>query len=347
MPSSISNSNQRLFDAPWLRTWILAAALAIALAAGVESRLRSLGHRPTVNDDRDNWCLQRENASTGDAKSLAVLGISRSQLGFHTQTFREMFPGWRLANLPVEGRPPLATLRDLADDESFKGVALIEITEPGMLRHEWEAQKEYVDYYHETWRFDRRMVRLLANEIQSRLAMVNSTLSIRELVTKAIEGERIRPLYLVTLPDRSRLADFSMADMDKLWQFLMGVILENRGKVIHTPQSAWQLAIAEFAAPVKKIESRGGKVAFVRFPTQAPLKVDQINFPKAEYWDVFARTIGTVTLHHEDVPALHFRDEARTVPFPTPDWSHLDEKDAPIFTKALLNELKQRGVLPK
>ena len=344
MPSSTSNSNDRLPDGPWGRMWLLTVVLAVALAAGVESYWRSQGQRlPMVVDDNDNWSLQRERVSTGDSKAVALLGMSRIQLGFATQVFYDRYPNHALGNVCVEGLAPHATLRDLANDDRFRGVAIVEITEPGVLRPLWEDQQPYVKYFHEEWRFDKRLVRKTANVIQSNLVMVNPTLSINELLTKAIEGDWPRPNYLITFADRSRLADFAKADMDKLWQFLMGIINDGYMQARKKPTppmtaEQWLADVAEFEKHVRTIQGRGGKVVFVRYPISGgTFDGMQRAFPREHFWNLFARNTSAVTIHHDDVPTLKG--------FPTPDWSHLGEADAIKFTHALLDELEKRGVL--
>lgn len=355
MPSSISSSNDRLPDGPWGRTWLLAVLLAIALAAGVESYWRSQGQRaPMVVDDKDNWSLQREQVSTGDRQAVALLGMSRIQLGFATQVFRDRFPNYALGNLCVEGLAPFATLRDLANDESFQGVVVIEITEPGVMKGLWENQQPYVDYFHSNWRFDKRIVRSTANVIQSHLVMVNPSLCIRELLTKAIEGKWPVPNYLVTHADRSRLADFSKADMMRLWMFLGDIILGDRYARRDRPSKAavpasadttvadsmaqWLEDVAAFDQQVKAIQSRGGKVVFVRYPISGATRFGiDLAFPRQQYWDTFAKNISAIAIHCDDVPGLRG--------YPTPDWSHLGEADAHRFTAALLDELERQGVL--
>lgn len=344
MPSSISNSNDRLPDGPWGRTWLLTAVLTIALVVGVESYWRGQGQRaPMVVDDKDNWSLQRERLSTGRHNTVALLGMSRIQLGFATQVFYERYPNHTLGNLCIEGLAPFATLRELAKDETFRGVAIVEISDPGILRSLWEDQQPYVNYFDEQWRFDKRLVRKTSNVIQSNLVMVNPTLSINEVLTKAIEGEWPVPNYLITFADRSRLADFSKADMDKLWQFLTGIINDSYLQARKNPSppitsEQWLADVAEFEKHVRTIQARGGKVVFVRYPTSGGTYVTtQRDFPRDRFWDLFAKNTSATTIHYEDVPALNG--------FPTPDWSHLGEADAIKFTHALLDELEKRGVL--
>ena len=60
------------------------------------------------------------------------------------------------------------------------------------------------------------------------------------------------------------------------------------------------------------------------------------HFPKAQFWDRFAADTRAVPVHFLDVPTLaHFE---------CPDLTHIDERDAPRFTEALLDELTRLGV---
>ena len=59
-------------------------------------------------------------------------------------------------------------------------------------------------------------------------------------------------------------------------------------------------------------------------------------YPKAEFWDEFAHAINAPAIHFEDVPSLRG--------FSCPDESHMDRRDAPLFTRALAEEMKRSGV---
>ena len=46
------------------------------------------------------------------------------QMGLVTPVFRRELPHYRIAQLAIAGRQPVATLEDLADDPSFTGLAI-------------------------------------------------------------------------------------------------------------------------------------------------------------------------------------------------------------------------------
>ena len=77
----------------------------------------------------------------------------------------------------------------------------------------------------------------------------------------------------------------------------------------------------------------------MRFNSSGQLwQMEQSRFPRALYWDTMARMTHAATIHFEDVPEL-----AR---FDCPDDEHMDCRDAPAFTAALVSELGRRGLLP-
>jgi hypothetical protein len=44
---------------------------------------------------------------------------------------------------------------------------------------------------------------------------------------------------------------------------------------------------------------------------------------------------------------LHFRDQPGMRDLTCPDEMHLDQRDQPAFTRALVSALRERGVLPR
>ena len=72
---------------------------------------------------------------------------------------------------------------------------------------------------------------------------------------------------------------------------------------------------------VKRIQDRGGKVVFVRFPSGEDFyRVTERFYPKQEYWDRFAALTSAQTWHFRDVEGLSN--------FPCPDGVHLGSRDA-------------------
>jgi hypothetical protein len=110
----------------------------------------------------------------------------------------------------------------------------------------------------------------------------------------------------------------------------------------HVPPEVFQKAVgeaiearfAQTAAAVKKIQARGGKVVFIRFPVTGPLKeVENTATPRAGPW--------TRILAESGAPGIHFEDHPELAEFDCPEWSHLSGPDSIEFTKRLVPHLRK------
>lgn len=98
----------------------------------------------------------------------------------------------------------------------------------------------------------------------------------------------------------------------------------------------WRLTLAklrgEVVADVRKIESRGGEVIFIRFPSTRPLReMENENTPKSVYWDPLIAETGCIGIHFEEHPELSN--------FDCPEWSHLTGEDSVVYTRELMKVL--------
>ena len=145
-PAPMLNPADRAHQGPWGRTWILAVLLVAAALGGLEGLWRGLGHRPSVVDDRDLWAIQRAEVY---GPSLVLVGDSRMQCDVNLDVLRRRLPNYRVVQLAVNGLYPMATLRDLAEDEQFTGVVVCAATAEGFARRRRDRQQPYVDHFHE------------------------------------------------------------------------------------------------------------------------------------------------------------------------------------------------------
>ena len=325
---------------PWLRTWCLAVALAALALFALECHWRSLGHRPSTVDDQDRWALERSRVYGPPGRTLVLVGQSRFQLGIATDVIRARFPELRVVNLAVEGAPPLATLRDLAQDPAFCGIVLCDAVEHGFERCEREKQMPWVRHYHDAFNANGLLDRWLASLVQDRLVVRHPQVRLSSVALAWIEGERPpAPLYLVTHADRSKSADYTLLHLPShRAQRVAKRAQAYRERAIPSP-TEWAAQAADVVPWLRQLEARGGRAAFVRMPTSGEhWQLDERYYPRARYWDQLAAITGAVT--------VHFRDDPRTARFECPDTSHLDQRDAPAFTAGLLEVLVERGVLP-
>jgi hypothetical protein len=159
---------------------------------------------------------------------------------------------------------------------------------------------------------------------------------------------------VITLPDRSRLADYSRLQLPAAYYQR---VLRNLGQAVPmTADMTWDRldrALAEriaslspyrdsladydragrsLAAQAAALRARGGKAYFVVLPKSGHIKaMDDQRYPRALFWDRFAAL--------SQAPALHFEDVAGLRELKCPDGSHLDYRDRARFTAALVEAL--------
>jgi hypothetical protein len=98
----------------------------------------------------------------------------------------------------------------------------------------------------------------------------------------------------------------------------------------------WWEAVERVEGWLDRIQSRGGRVVFVRLPSQGELwDLHSRRYPRERYWDLWAGKSDAAFVHFKDIPGMSA--------FDLPDLSHLDQRDAPIFTRLLLVELRRQG----
>jgi len=95
--------------------------------------------------------------------------------------------------------------------------------------------------------------------------------------------------------------------------------------------------IREIDRAIQRFQARGGQVVFLRAPSSGErLQYEERFHAKRTNWDRFAACTVAPCIHFNDVPTM--RDLA------CPDESHLDFRDSPNFSRALIRELTRRGV---
>jgi hypothetical protein len=97
---------------------------------------------------------------------------------------------------------------------------------------------------------------------------------------------------------------------------------------------AVEARFANTKACVDKLQARGGKIVFVRFPVSGELKqLEDEQTPRARTWDALIQQTGAPGIYFEDFPEL--------ATFNCPEWSHLSAGDSVEFSKRLVPHLRQ------
>jgi len=306
---------------------------------------RARGAVPSLPDDRALWAYHR--AQIDEPGQVVLLGASRMQVDFATEVFRDRHPELHVAQLAVSGRAPLAVLGDLSEDPSFAGLVVCGLEAAQLMAPRTaDAQAGEVAYFDREWATrDRfwlnglRLDLLTASFFGERLVLRHPELALRRLVVRALEGKGLPSApYSNVRFDRWRPSDYTRTDSTRRRERELRLLrVAEREKVVSPGR--WRARVETLAEQVARIESRGGDVVFVRFPTSSERwREEERLWPRAEFWDRIAMLTGATTIHFRDLPGIDA--------WPLPDGSHLDQRDAPAFTRTLLTEIERRGVLP-
>lgn len=340
MRLSISNSSDRAPGAQWLTIWLFVILVTFIVITVNEFSWRERGFRPSVTDSPDLWSYLRGRVypSNNSETVVVLLGDSRMQLDFSHSVFEDFFPNKRLINLSIVGKCPLATLRDLASDQDFDGIVLVD-TNALCLRKEYrDDQRSYVDHYHHSWSYNRMLNRHIATFVQEHFVSVLPDLNLISLLKGFVWNKSLPgPNYIVTHSNRSAEANYKLfQNLQQKRKNGINEIKSQAAKRRKLSPDKWLAEAIVTKAWGQRIEARGGKVVFIRFPTaDERWDFDQQQYPRSEYWDKFASAVGMETLHFKDIPG----GDA----FKLPDASHLDYRDAPVFTELLLRVLIEKN----
>ncbi len=313
-----------------------ALLLTAGALAALEIEWRRLGHRPAVVDGEDLWSYHRERLEGAGRDVVALLGSSRMQIGFIPAVFADVRPGLEVVQLAVAGAGAFATLRDLAKDDGFAGLVICSLSARTLQPTRHEDQQFYVDYYHRAWGPGARAEVILATPLQERLVILQPHLGAQDVVRAWLGRRTIEPNFVRTLADRSRVADYDLVDLEKLIVRRARRVRQEMADPGPVDAEEWLRIVREVASFAERIESRGGRVAFVRFPMAGSFAALNGEFyPRKAYWDVFAANVGAIAIHAEDLRGVE--------QLSYPDESHLAPAAAARFTWLLTHELATSG----
>jgi hypothetical protein len=319
---------------------LLALLVAAGAVAGWEWLWRARGYEPALYDDRDLWSLHRDRVTEVEqSRNFVVIGASRIQLAFSTRVFESALPEWTATSLAINGHYATAVLEDLAADEDFAGIVLLDIDARGLAHWYRDMSEPWVRHYHRDFGPQRRIERRLLSFLQKRLVAAGSDFNTVRRLEGWIDGQPPHRHYTRLLDDRTIHADYSKVDVEVLKRhFAQGLARDYEERPAPDPQR-WLSALEPIAEAVAAIEARGGSVVMLRMPTaERHWSLDQENFPRDKYWNRLDAATGATTIHFADHPELAALE--------LPDTSHIDGSDRERFTRALVQILIEHGILP-
>lgn len=353
MRLSISSSNDRLPTGRWVVLWLLIIVFFVGFISFFEIKMRARGWVPSFSDSRDLWSYHRKRASELGSNALILVGASRIQLGIDLDEIRnntDLEP----IQLAIDGTSPVPVMENLARDPQVNGIIILSLDE-GQIKPDYSGEKSnewvkfYDDYFNsgkfmEPFRFVNNKVKMLISE---------------RFITK-MEGARPFTViysyifdpspsanYLVLHKDRSRSADYEKVVMPHFYaervarhfgnQLVKGettfrIFFETYSHAIENIQPAdnseFLSGIDLLLKDVQQIENRGGRVIFVRLPTDKLIwETDRKKYPREYFWNELAK-------RHDKT--IHFMDYQSLQKYNLPDGSHLDYRDKKSFTRELM-----------
>lgn len=333
-----------------------AFALALGFVAFMEWRLSANGFVATAIDSEQLWAKERRHASRAGSNAVILVGASRIQLDVDLPTLRRS-TGLEPVQLAIDGSGYLPILEGLARDPTITGTVIVDYkvaAEPAVpvrdtadiyqANYEAQATQPFLPDF--AWS-EGRLSDLLRANLRS---YADGARPITSFLMRVLpSGET--PQYLLTLPDRSRLADYRQVAMPAFYLARVArnlgapppaddadpVRLEAQlraGVEALVPQSPTyeQARYRRILAATRAIEARGGRVLFIVMPTSGLVRrIDDRSFPREQFYDRFAEEVGS--------RAHYWSDYASLREFTCPDGSHLDRRDRERFTLALAEVL--------
>ncbi len=320
-------------------TWIAAASIACGALGLYEAALASCRVVPSVTDDKELWCSARQRASN-NPRILALCGASRIQVGFSIDEARRVADDLEVVQLAIDGTNGVATFRDLANDDSFKGTVLFSVL-PAVFSHRvWDDQAPWVARRKSSWTHNDDVNRRWRSALQERFSVLAPEADISRVAMRFIRHGEFPEQHTVFRGDRFRTIDFSELPYESYSAFRLE---RDRRSITSAPRGAeyeqWIRDVDAVDELTKKILLRGGNVVIYHDHLSGEYRrVYENAYPRSKFWDVIVKRSSARCIDAMSIPEIAALE--------CPDGSHIDASDAPIMTRALLRSLREHNQLP-
>ena len=332
--------------ANFAKAGILTALLVVCFFTSWELFLRSKHIRISYDDGDALWADKRAMVYEPSDKATVFIGSSRNKYDIDIPTW-ESLSGDHVIQLAIEGNSPLPVLDDLAADEHFKGKLIIDVTEIlffSTSEHNTGEPKSRIAYYKKRTPAQRFSF-LVNRQLESRLVFLDKNYFSLNALLERLPVPRRKGVF--ALPYNCP-RDFNPVSFDRqnimTERFLTDTNIQNQvkglwdfyrktGKEPPANQQKADSIISTVKNDIDKIKNRGGQVIFVRTPSSGPfLAGEKMAYPREKYWDRLLSVTGVPGIYFEDYPAIAH--------FVCPEFSHLKQTDAVVFTKNILHILE-------
>jgi len=333
----------------FLKAALLSAVLIVAFLATWESYWRNKGFEIAFNDDEALWAKERRKVYKPLEEATVFIGSSRIKFDLDIPTW-ERLTGDEVVQLSLVGTSPRPVLHDLANDKSFKGKLVIDVTEGLFFDRNADRRNksavEAIQYYKQETP-SQKASSVFSYALESNFVFLEEgKFGLDELLKDLEIKNRPGVFSFPRFPKEFGLTTYRRQDyMNE--KFLNDTVLQRRqcenwtrlGGLSRQPGidgDSLETVFKEIKTSIDKIRSRGGQVIFTRTPASGPMEdATKAAYPRKKYWDQLLAYTKTDGIHYEDDPV--------TANMICPEWSHLSSSDAIIYTQALIRSLQSKG----
>lgn len=309
---------------------------------------RSKGFTPTFNDDKALWAAKRTEVYRNPDHATIFIGSSRIKFDLDIPTWKTLTKEEAI-QLSLVGTSPILLLKDLAEDERFKGKLVIDVTEELFFSKNpffHKSAKDVIAYYKKQTPSE-RLSASINFALESKLAFLEeSKFSLNTLLNDLQLTNRPGVFSFPAFPKGFDLTKYDrqtymsrmfLSDSSDLkWQTTIWSTLVLGDKTPPVAGEALNSVFSEIKTAVNRIRARGGRVIFIRTPSSGVMaEEEQKTYPRTDYWDQL--------LLHTKCEGIHYADYPETKDLVCPEWSHLSPEQAAGYTHHLANVLSTKG----
>lgn len=323
-------------DQPWGKLALAVAVVMLVGTATLEWNARRIGlHAGDLDNSQTDWAIERARSA---GASVAIVGDSRILFDTDLDRFQKL-TGERPVQLAIHGTSALTLLQDVAANPEFKGLLIVGLADTMF----FQPFDGYGGYIHKRAQYEspaKRASAVIGHVLERRLAYLDASYRLSVIAARLDSGLR----HGVDGPfdDVWKLAEVGEHRQTHMWpriQFDRRLRAHARfawkGFKEEFPYTPKLIAggLAKAVKAVGAIRARGGEVVFVRPPSDIHLRVnEEAQVPKAKGWEALLRDTHSIGVHNDDLPP-----EVRRLIMP--EWSHLNQACATVFTDAYVRRL--------
>tara|TARA_B100000029_G_scaffold240283_1_gene237455 strand:- start:67 stop:1140 length:1074 start_codon:yes stop_codon:yes gene_type:complete len=334
-----------------MRKLLTVASIILVLLTAVEMTARQRGDQVNFPFTSDMWVGQWYRLDSLPDNQTVFIGASRVQFGLIVNEW-ERQTGVRPLLLAWPGSPPGLILQELAKRQSFKGTVICGIAPPFSFVsprfpvHDW-TQRNLAEAavlktslaFHLSYQaqyFLKPRFRCLNDAAFSPIAMLYERWPIPN--REGLLTPLIFPFGATRDGDMQMRFTDEMETNKKKQEFIARIQKASHLRLAHYGPANTDSLIRQYTEDVSTIEKRGGKVIFLRPPSDGHFRAfEKEHYPREQYFDRLVKASGCY--------GIHFEDHAELRDFRCVETSHLSKRDGIEFTKRVVEILQRDQII--